>query len=314
MDSDDSLAPVSPEATRDADQIRNLIRANEELKEANRKLSQTRNMLMQSEKLASIGQLAAGVAHEINNPVGYVFCNFGSLEKYVMQLFRMLDAYERAESLVADPMARMQLRQLREEIELDFLKEDIPTLMAESREGIERVRKIVQDLKDFSRVDTRQEWEHADIHRGIESTLNIVNNEIKYKADVVREYGDLPDVECLPSEINQIIMNLLVNAAQAMDGHRRGTITIRTAYDESDGQIRIEVADDGCGIPPENAARIFDPFFTTKPIGQGTGLGLSLSYGIVRKHHGDIAVHSQPGKGTRFVVRLPVRQPEPPAA
>lgn len=303
---------VSNDVVPDADQIRTLIRTNEELLEANRKLSQTQNMLMQSEKLASIGQLAAGVAHEINNPVGYVFSNFRSLEKYLSQLFRMLDAYEQAEVRVPDLQIREELRALREEVELEFLKEDIPTLMAESKEGIERVRKIVQDLKDFSRVDARQEWELANLHRGIESTLNIVNNEIKYKADVVRDYGDLPDVECLPSEINQIIMNLLVNAAQAMDGKRRGTITIRTAHLEFEQQVRIEVADDGCGISQENVARIFDPFFTTKPIGQGTGLGLSLSYGIVRKHHGEIEVNSEPGKGTRFAIRLPVRQPASP--
>jgi two-component system NtrC family sensor kinase len=287
--------------------VQDLIRANDELKDLNQKLSSAQTLLTQSEKLASIGQLAAGVAHEINNPVGYVISNFESLRKYITQLFRILAAYERAEPLVGDVGTRAELTALREEVELDFLKEDIPALMAECREGIERVRKIVQDLKDFSRVDGRQEWEMADLHRGINSTLNIVNNEIKYKADVVREYGDLPDVECLPSEINQVVLNLLVNAAHAI-GERRGVITIRTG--RAGDEVSIQIADDGCGIAPENLARIFDPFFTTKPIGEGTGLGLSLSYGIVQKHHGRIDVWSEPGRGTKFTVHLPIKQPE----
>jgi two-component system, NtrC family, sensor kinase len=178
-------------------------------------------------------------------------------------------------------------------------------LMAESREGIERVRKIVQDLKDFSRVDARQEWEWANLHKGIDSTLNIVNNEIKYKAEVRKEYGSLPEVECLPSELNRVFMNLLVNAAHAI-GSERGTITIRTRV-EGD-EVLVEVEDDGCGIPQENLSRIFDPFFTTKPIGQGTGLGLSLAYGIVNKHDGRIEVESIVGVGTKFKVHIPIRR------
>src|SRR6186713_1205964 len=196
-------------------QIEALLRANEELTELNRKLSEAQDKLVQSEKLASIGQLAAGVAHEINNPIGFIFSNFGTLEKYLAQLFGMLAAYEAAEPALAGTPAAAQLLRLREEIELDYLKDDIPALMTESKDGIQRVRKIVQDLKDFSRVDARQEWEWVSLHTGIDSTLNIVNNEIKYKADVVKRYGELPDVECLPSELNQVFMNLLVNAAHA---------------------------------------------------------------------------------------------------
>jgi signal transduction histidine kinase len=289
-----------------ASQVQELIRHNEALTELNLKLQVAQDQLMQSEKLASIGQLAAGVAHEINNPVGYVFSNFGTLERYLADLFRVLAAYEQAEPLLAGTPAAGQLKALRDEVELDFLKEDVPTLMAESREGITRVRKIVQDLKDFSHVDARQEWEWADLHRGIDSTLNIVNNEIKYKADVVKQYGELPEVQCLPTELNQVFMNLLVNAAHAVR-KERGTITIRTGH--ADGDVWVEVEDDGTGIAKEDLSRVFDPFFTTKPVGKGTGLGLSLSYGIVKKHHGRLEVESERGLGTRFRMTIPVRRP-----
>ena len=281
--------------------------ADEELKQLSSKLSEAQGKLMQSEKLASIGQLAAGVAHEINNPIGYIFSNFGTLEKYLADLFKMLGAYESAEAALAGTPTGSLLKKLREELELDFLKEDIPTLMSESKEGITRVRTIVQNLKDFSRVDTTQQWVMADLHHGIDSTLNIVNNEIKYKADVVKLYGNLPDIECLPSELNQVFMNLLVNATHAIQAER-GTVTIRTGVDTDADQVWVEVTDNGAGITPENLGRIFDPFFTTKPVGKGTGLGLSLSYGIVKKHSGQIDVSSEVGVGTTFRVTLPVHR------
>jgi signal transduction histidine kinase len=296
-----------------AGQVDDLVRTNEELVGLNRQLTQTQDQLRQSEKLASIGQLAAGVAHEINNPVGYVFSNLGTLERYMNDLFRMLDAYESAETQLAATPLGAQLAGLRAEIELDYLKDDLPALMAESREGISRVRKIVQDLKDFSHVDARREWEWANLHQGIDSTLNIVNNEIKYKADVVRQYGDLPEIECLPSELNQVFMNLLVNAAHAVD-KARGTITIRTGTLPAGAAgapgVWLEFADDGCGIPPDHLRRIFDPFFTTKPVGKGTGLGLSLSYGIVQKHGGTLTVTSTVGQGTCFRLTLPLQRPK----
>jgi len=301
---DDDLA----EATHD--RVTELLRANDQLKQVNAELSVARDKLVQAEKLASIGQLAAGVAHEINNPIGYIFSNFGTLEKYLADLFSMLAAYEEAERALVGTPTGAKLRALREEVELDFLKEDIPSLMSESKEGITRVRKIVQDLKDFSRVDSAQEWVRADLHHGIDSTLNIVNNEIKYKADVVKHYGEIPDIECLPSELNQVFMNLLVNAAHAITAER-GTITIRTGA-EAD-KVWVEVADNGSGIAPENLSRIFDPFFTTKAVGKGTGLGLSLSYGIVKKHAGHIEVSSVVGQGTCFRITLPAAHAAVPA-
>ena len=184
-------------------------------------------------------------------------------------------------------------------------------MLGESQEGLNRVKKIVQDLKDFSHADEGS-FDWADLHQGIESTLNIAANEIKYKADVIKAYGDIPQVECLPSQLNQVFMNLLVNAAQAMKGDPRGTITVRTGGSSGEEMVWVEIADNGSGIPKENLARIFDPFFTTKPLGQGTGLGLSLSYSIVQKHHGRIEVESEIGKGTTFRIHLPVRQPSAP--
>jgi PAS domain S-box-containing protein len=275
-----------------------LRQRNDELVHLNSRLSQAHEQLLQSEKLASIGQLAAGVAHEINNPIGFVHSNLGSLQKYVEDLFTLLASYE---ALPAPP----ELQALRRQLDVDYLREDIPALLKESLEGTGRVRKIVQDLKDFSRVASNQEWQLANLHDGIDSTLNIVNNEIKYRADVVKQYGPLPPVECLPSQLNQVFMNLLVNAAQAM-GEQRGTITIRTGVQDETGWL--EFADNGHGISKDHLSRIFDPFFTTKPVGKGTGLGLSLSYGIVQKHRGQISVQSEPGKGTVFRIELPLTQ------
>lgn len=273
-----------------------------------RRLEEAQNQLLQSEKMASIGQLAAGVAHEINNPIGYVYSNLSTLEKYLADIFAVLAAYEALEPALGEYSdALAEIRQLKARVDFDFLKDDITALMAESAEGIARVKKIVQDLKDFSHVD-EAEWQWTDLHKGLDSTLNIVNNELKYKANVVRRYGELPLVECLSSQLNQVFMNILVNAAHAIEEH--GTITVRTGADGD--EVWVEIEDSGKGIAREHLNRIFDPFFTTKPVGKGTGLGLSLSYGIVQKHHGRIEVESEPGRGTTFRVRLPVKQPLTP--
>jgi signal transduction histidine kinase len=280
---------------------------NQELSELNAKLSQAQEQLMQSEKLASIGQLAAGVAHEINNPIGFILSNFNSLESYMKKVFDVLSAYSEALHLIVSPEVLAHLDKVREAADLDFLVEDSGNLMAETKDGIKRVQRIVQDLKDFSQVDVRSEWTWSNLQRGIDSTLNILASEIKNKADVVKEYGEIPDVECLSAQINQVIMCLLLNAVDAI-GSKRGTITLRTG---TEGQeVWIEVSDTGCGIPKKILPRIFDPFFTTKPIGKGTGLGLSLSYGILQRHHGRIDVESEPGKGSTFKVSLPIKRTE----
>jgi signal transduction histidine kinase len=283
-----------------------LQRRHAELNQAYVRLTATQEKLLQSEKMASIGQLAAGVAHEINNPIGYVHSNLGSLQEYLRNLFALIDAYERA-LRSPDPKAMVaELDELRRRFDIDFISRDLPQLMAESREGIERVTRIVRDLKDFSRSDRDQAWKLADLHTGLESTLNIIWNELKYKATLEKTYGSLPLVECLPSELNQVFMNILLNAGQAIG--ERGTISLSSGH-EGD-EVWIDIADTGSGIPLELQQRIFDPFFTTKPVGKGTGLGLSISYGIVAKHHGRIDVHSAPGQGSRFRIVLPVRQPK----
>jgi len=263
------------------------------------------SQLVQSEKLASLGQLAAGVAHEINNPVGFISSNLSTLDGYFNQLQQMLEAYRQPEETLATGEQHEQLKALRIRLELDFLQDDIPILIRESKEGIGRVAQIVKDLKNFSRVDNDQTWQFANLQQGIDSTLNIVASELKYKADVVKHYAPLPEIECLASQLNQVVMNLVINAAQAM-GPERGIITISNGVEGEN--VWLEVADNGCGIPPETVQKIFDPFFTTKPVGEGTGLGLSLSYGIVKKHRGDISVSSELGKGTTFRVVLPIRQ------
>jgi len=278
-----------------------LIRHNAELIELNQKLLMAKQQLVQADRLASIGQLAAGVAHEINNPLGFVGSNVVTLGGYIERLFEMLSAYEAATTSLDNP----RLQDLRERIDLAYLRKDIPALLRDTKDGVDRVRRIVQDLKDFSRADSNGDWQYATLHRGIDSTLNILASEIKTRADVVKEYSDIPEIECLPSELNQVIMNLILNAAQAIAPEKRGTITIRTGSDADN--VWVEIADTGTGISDEHMPRIFDPFFTTKPIGQGTGLGLSLSYGIVQKHQGRIEVSSNVGMGSSFRVVLPLR-------
>jgi len=275
----------------------------EDSAQTHEQLEEAQGQLLQSEKMAAIGQLAAGVAHEINNPVGYINSNISSLRDYVQDLFRVLDAYAQMETSVTDTdQSLLQLRAIKQQVDFDYLKQDIVDLIRESQEGVDRVRKIVQDLKDFSHVD-EIEWQWADLHKGMDSTLNIVHNEIKYKAEVVKEYGELPKVECIASQINQIVMNLLVNAAHAIE--KRGTIQISTGV-EDENWVWISIGDDGKGIGQKNLKKIFNPFFTTKPVGKGTGLGLSLAHSIIEKHNGKISVESEPGN-TVFTIRLPVK-------
>lgn len=263
-------------------------------------LEQTRKQLLQSEKLASIGQLAAGVAHEINNPIGFVNSNLGTLGHYVDDLLAVLDAY----NSVRDTLPAEASRRLAESvahIDLAYVREDLPSLLGESRNGLERVKRIVQDLKDFSRIgDTERQL--TDLHQCIDSTLNVVANEIKYKASVVKHYGALPQIWCVASQLDQVFLNLLVNAAQAIPA--QGEITVTTG--RIGNEVFVAVRDTGCGIAAEHRDRIFDPFFTTKAVGSGTGLGLSVSHGIVERHGGRIDVDSTVGEGTEFRVWLPI--------
>jgi signal transduction histidine kinase len=302
-----NISQVIPAIETGLARSREIAQLQHSQRELSKRLDHLHGQLVQSEKLASIGQLAAGIAHEINNPIGFVHSNISTLSDYIDNLFEIVDAYEKNESaLFANTELIAELEKVKKELDLAFLREDIPQLVEESKEGISRVRKIVQDLKDFCHIDHTKKWQVADIHKGLDSTLNIVSNEIKYKADVIKEYGKLPEIECLPMELNQVFMNLLVNAAHAMPANKRGTIILRTGCE--DEKVWIEVQDNGSGIEPENMQRIFMPFFTTKPVGKGTGLGLSLSSDIVQKHDGKIDVQSTLGVGTTFRITLPQRK------
>ena len=292
------------DTTRDHARESELEARNAELEVAYARLKGAQEQVLQSEKLASIGQLAAGVAHEINNPIGYVSSNLSSLQRYVATLLSAVQQLEAAATR-GGAMAREEIDEMHRRFDLDFLSTDIPQLLAESCEGIDRVRKIVRDLKDFSRRERGEDWVEADLHRGIEATLNIVWNELKYKTEVIKSFGELPLVECLPSELNQVFMNVLMNAGQAIKEH--GVITVSTGHDGD--SVWIAIGDDGEGIPEDVLPRIFDPFFTTKPVGTGTGLGLAISYGIIAKHHGKIDITSVPQQGTLLRIELPVRQP-----
>lgn len=275
----------------------------QELVALNDRLSDAQLQLLQSEKMASIGQLAAGVAHEINNPVGFVKSNLGTLAQYTAELLALVKGYAALETQLGEPATTLcqPLRQRKLDMDFDFMLTDLPQLIDESREGINRISQIVLDLKNFSRASDN-EWSWADLHVGIESTINVVWNQLKYKVEVQRVYGELPHIYCVASQINQVLMNLLVNAEQAIAD--KGHITVRTGVDGD--HVWIEVQDDGCGMDAKTQARIFEPFFTTKPAGLGTGLGLSIASGIVSRHEGRLELHSEPGAGSTFRLVLPV--------
>ena len=276
----------------------------QELKGLNEQLKEAQGHLVQSEKMASIGQLAAGVAHEINNPLGYIYSNLNTLKGYLTDLEQVAKLAEKmTAALPEDNELAVEFKQLHKELDLDFLQEDLQDLVKESIEGATRAKKIVQDLRDFSRID-KQEREFFDLEEGISATLNIVNNELKYKADIIKEFAGIKPFLCVGAQLNQVFMNLLVNAAHSIEDF--GKITVRTGY-QGDNFVWVEVEDTGKGIPEEVKNKIFDPFFTTKPVGKGTGLGLSLSYKIIQDHKGRFEVDSVMGKGTKFRVYLPIK-------
>ncbi len=269
--------------------------------------------LIQSEKMASVGQLAAGIAHEINNPVGFILSNLNRLVEYASELDRF---GRRTSDLVSSTLeGRMEAREAweayrhaRQEADLDFLLEDVAEIVEDCREGAERIRKIVTDLKTFSHPGG-DDWEYADLNRCLESTLNIAWNELKYDCEVERAFGDLPQVLCRPQQLNQVFLNLLVNAAHAVKEKGEGYGKVRVATRQEDDRVVLEIADTGVGIRAEHLRKIFDPFFTTKPVGKGTGLGLHLAAGIVHAHGGEIQVESIPGEGSTFRLVLPLTPP-----
>src|SRR3569623_24451 len=278
-----------------------LAQCEAELSKSRSELAEFRKQMLNSEKMASIGQLAAGIAHEINNPIGYVISNLTSLERYLNDLFRLLDYYENHEGQIEGSETKQQLQTLKDEIDLIYLRTDLKELMTESKEGIGRVKNFVQDLKDLSHAG-EDVWEWADLHHALNSTINIIHSEVKTKAEIRREFGDIPKIKCKVSRLNQVFLNMLINSAHAISSG--GLITIATGF--SSDQVWIRFSDNGSGIEKNHLARIFDAFFTTKPIGKGTGLGLFLAQEVVRDHGGRIEVDSTVGVGTTFTIWLAV--------
>lgn len=273
-------------------------------------IKEAQSQLMHHEKMASIGHLAAGVAHEINNPMGFISSNLKMMKDYTEDLTKAIRCYRlfienlknMKPELSHDKDYLAQLNSVIEQIEkldIDYILNDVPNLINESSDGADRINQIVSNLKDFAHPGEEKPM-YADLVKCIESTINIVWNELKYKTTLVRSYSDIPKIFCYPRQLNQVIMNLLVNAAQAID--TKGTIEI-AAQDFKD-YIELSIRDSGIGIPEENLPKIFDPFFTTKAVGKGTGLGLNMVYNIIKKHHGTIEVKSIPGSGTVFTIKL----------
>ncbi len=272
----------------------------------NKELSEAQHQLVQSEKLASLGQLAAGVAHEINNPIGFVLSNFNTLKEYLATLATLTNKYVEFERAVGAPSGTAaalakSIKDYRDENDVPFILEDADCLSDESIDGLNRVREIVAGLKSFARVDG-PEFCEASLNDLLEVSLRMVWNDLKYKCEIKRNLAEIPPIRCHPGQINQVFTNLLVNAGQAIE--TSGVITVNT-YQQAQ-EVVVEIVDNGKGIPADIRAEIFNPFFTTKPVGEGTGLGLSVSYGIVQKHRGEIAVESEVGKGTTFRVSFPL--------
>lgn len=276
-----------------------------EQKALNNRLVETQSQLLQAEKMVSVGLLAAGVAHEINTPLGYITSNLGALERYTGELLGLIDALDAMQTELPDlhPL-RQQLAAEKARVDFDYLREDSTTLFAETRSGLERVRAIVQGLRNFSRPDDTR-WQQINLNQCLDDTLAVAGGELSQNIQVLREYADLPPMQGQPQALNQVFLNLVLNAVYAMEG--QGQLTLRSGIDGE--QVWVEVRDTGQGISPTHLEHIFDPFFTTKPIGKGTGLGLSVCYGIVQKHHGRIEVSSTLGVGSAFRVLLPLSQP-----
>jgi two-component system NtrC family sensor kinase len=288
-----------------------MVVKNKELDKTLADLKATQSQILQSEKMASIGQLAAGVAHEINNPIGFIGSNIEALTDYMADVTSLLNAYKDFQKIIkenegslADAVKKKteELTQLEEEIDIEYLKEDIPELLNDCKDGTQRVARIVADLKSFAHPGNDKQM-LIDLNAGLETTLNVVYNEIKYKATVAKEFGKISMVEGFPQKLNQVFMNILVNAAQAIE--EKGEIKIVTANE--DGHVVVRISDNGCGIAPENLSKVFDPFFTTKEIGSGTGLGMNIAYNIIEDHGGQITIDSEINKGTTFTIKLPAK-------
>jgi signal transduction histidine kinase len=290
-----------------------LQEANVELRATLDHLKETQGQLVEAEKMASLGQLTAGIAHEINNPINFVTSNVSPLKRDFDDLIEIVEAYEKALADDDPKAAYAQVQELREELDYHFLTDEIQSLINGIKDGANRTAEIVRGLRTFSRLD-EDDVKMADIHEGIDSTLTLLNNKIRDKIEVVKDYHSLPEISCYPGKLNQLFMNILSNAIQAIE------MRMLKLYDETPGKIAIQtrqhgknmvltIADNGIGMNDDVRKRIFEPFFTTKEVGEGTGLGLSIVFKIIEKHQGNISVSSEPGKGTTFTITLPLQQP-----
>ncbi len=291
---------------------RKLIKSNQELKELTAVLEalnarlkkaieerkRVESQLVQNAKMASLGELVAGIAHEINNPLGFIHANLGNLKKFSKKIIGLIESYDQVD---IPGEAKEEFEKRKKEVNYDYLRSRMPEMIERSAVGADRMKKIIQDLRSFSRLDAA-EFAEADINGAIETTLGIMFHEYKNRIGIKKELGNLPAVECYISRLNQVFMNLLINACHAIED--KGEIGIKTGTE--DETVKIEISDTGKGIPDDAIDKIFDPFFTTKPVGQGTGLGLSISHGIIEQHKGEISVKSNSGEGTTFTIRIPI--------
>lgn len=286
------------------ERTKELSNKNEELNKAYDDLKQAQSLLVHNEKMRSLGELVAGVAHELNNPINFIYGNMTHLKEYSKDLIEIISMYEEIQQEMQHPKYK-EIEDFKQDIDYEFLKDDIQELIKSCTDGAERSKQIVLDLKDFSRLD-QSVVKEIDLNESIDSTLNILKNKYKNRINIVKEYGDIPKFECYAGQMNQVFMNMLDNAAQAIK--ETGNVYIRTKVENNN--MVVEIEDTGQGIPEDVLPRIFDPFFTTKPVGSGSGLGLSITYRIVKSHNGEIEVESELGKGTKFIVKIPLNWQE----
>jgi len=297
--------------------VEDLAKAREELRKANLRLGSTneelhatvanlkaaQEQLVQAEKMASLGQLTAGIAHEINNPINFVTANIQPLKDDMADIIKFIDHYEEIIKKKGLENQFTEIEKNKQGTNIELTKKEINNLLKGIEDGAKRTSEIVKGLRNFSRLD-QNVFRKANMNEGLESTLTLLHSSYKNRIEVIKQYGDLPEIDCFPGQINQVFMNILSNAIQAIPGE--GKIFIKTWHDQNN--VRISIKDTGAGMTDEVRKKIFDPFFTTKDVGKGTGLGLSISFGIIQKHNGEIEVFSKPGDGTEFVIRIPIIQ------
>lgn len=280
---------------------RTLQGSNENLESMLKKLKKTQSQLIQTEKMSSLGQMVAGIAHEINNPVNFVHGNLICAEDYIQDMFDLLDIYQ-----TAYPKPKSEVQTKIDQIDLTFLKSDFKSLLQSMEIGTDRIKAIVLSLRNFSRLD-ESESKAVDLHEGIDNTLMILNHRLKQGVKIVKQYNKIPPIHCYPAQLNQVFMNIIMNALDAMESEKSLDPTIKLAISKvNKAEIQVRIQDNGPGIPPEVKPKIFDPFFTTKPVGQGTGIGLGICFQIIEQHNGKIEVSSEVGQGTEFVITLPI--------